>query len=158
MTPEPEVRTAKADIRRMQQTDIEKVAELGSSLEELQTGTESPQFYSEETLSRWIKSPNGILLVAEVKGVFAGFSLTAYNPDSRDGYIHTICVAPEFGRQYIGSHLLEKTLIELHEKTDCNHVYGLIRPTNKPSKKLFEKHGFIVGKTFSYVDRELPQG
>lgn len=158
MTLESEVKSDRTNIRRMRQADIEKVVELGLSLEQLQTGTESPQFYSGETISRWIKSHNGILLVAEVKGVFAGFSLTAYNPDSRDGYLHTICVAPEFRRQYIGSHLLEETLIELHEKTDCNHVYCLIRPTNKPSKKLFEKHGFIVGKTFSYVDRELPQG
>ncbi len=156
MTLEPERKTSRASIRRMEQEDIEKVVELGSSSEELQTGTNSPQFYSRETLLRWVQSSNGILLIAEAGGVFAGFSLTAYSPDSRDGYIHTIDVAPDFRRQNVGGELLDRTLSEL-EKTDCNHVYCLIKPDNEPSKKLFQKHGFVVGEAFNYTDRELPR-
>jgi ribosomal protein S18 acetylase RimI-like enzyme len=146
----------RADITKMQEGDLDQVISLSSSSTELQTGTNSPQFYSRETLSRWIQSLNGILLVAKVNDVFAGFSITAYNPDSRDGYIHTVDVAPQFQSKGIGSQLIDKTLVEL-ERTDCNHVYCLIQPTNESSKALFSKFGFEVGEAFNYVERELPR-
>ena len=144
------------EIRRMQIENLGDVIKLGLSASEFDTGTESPQFYSKETLSKWIGSPNGILLVAETEGEFAGFIITAYNPDSKDAYIHTVSVVDKFRRRGVGDQLLDKTLTEL-EKTDCNHVYGLIKPSNESAKKLFEKYGFVLGELFHYSDRTLPR-
>ncbi|OGD92834.1 hypothetical protein A2697_05145 [Candidatus Curtissbacteria bacterium RIFCSPHIGHO2_01_FULL_41_44] len=144
------------EIRKMTEADLNKVIELGSSSDEMQTGTESPQFYGRETLSKWVQSSNGILLTAESDGEFAGFILTAYNPDSKDAYIHTIAAVDKFRGKGVGDQLLERTLAEL-EKTECNHVYCLIKPDNEPARKLFQKHGFSLGELFHYSDRMLPR-
>ncbi len=142
-------------IEKMKLEYLDSVIELGLSTPELQTGTKAPQFYSKETLKNWIKSVNGILLTALVKDNFAGFSITAYNPDSRDGYIHFIAIRDEYRRIGIGSKLLIYTLNEL-EKLGCNHVYGLVQIGNESTKKFMRNHGFEIGEAFNYVQRVLP--
>ncbi len=143
-------------VTRMQDEDLDAVIEFGLSTPELQTGTGSPQFYSKETLSRWINSPNGILLIAKVDGQFAGFSITAYNPDSRDGYIHCITTVDTHRGTGLGRRLLEQTLSQL-EHVGCNHVYCLVRTNNKKTQSFFKKNGFEIGKAFHYVERMLPR-
>jgi len=140
----------------MRSEHIDDVISLGLATPEFQTGTSVPQFYSKETLSKWIQSPNGTLLVANVSKEFAGFSITAYNPDSRDGYMHCMAVKEQYRNQNVGTEFINKTLDEL-QKMGCNHVYCLIQTSNERMKKFLEKRGFQIGETFSYVQRTLPR-
>lgn len=142
-------------IKRMEPKYLDSVIELGLSIPELQTGTSAPQFYSKETLNKWVKSINGILLTALVEDTFAGFSITAYNPDSRDGYIHFIAIKDNYRRIGVASKLLAYTLSEL-EKLGCNHVYGLVQINNESTKKFMRNHGFEIGEAFNYAQRALP--
>lgn len=68
MNTEQEKPSLVADISRMTETDLDEVIAMGLATPEIQTGTDSPQFYYKETLQRWIQSTNGILLVARVDG------------------------------------------------------------------------------------------
>lgn len=144
------------DIRQMQETDISQVIELGSGVSELSTGTSSPQFYSKETLTRWVTSPNDVLLVAEEEGRVVAFSLTSYNPFSRDAYMHASAVYPEYRRRGIRSQMLERTLAMLEER-GCNNVFCLVKPDNVPMQELLRRHGFEVGEKFLYIQRSLPR-
>ena len=142
-------------IERMKSEYLDNVIDLGLSTPELRTGTNASQFYSKKTLTNWIKSEKGILLTAMMEDNFAGFSITAYNPDSRDGYIHFIAIKEKYRRMGIASKLLTYTLDEL-EKLGCNHVYSLVNMNNENTKKFFKNHNFEIGETFSYVQRTLP--
>lgn len=142
-------------ILKMKIEYLDRVIKLGFSTSEFQTGTETPQFYSKQTLAKWINSPNGILLVAKSSGdEFAGFSITAYNPDSRDAYVDCIVVVDKFRRKGVGDKLLAKTFEEL-KNTDCNHIYCLVEQYNGISKRFFEKHDFKTGNLFYYTDKML---
>ena len=141
-------------IRRMSLEDLSQVINLGLSTQELKTGTKAPQFYSRETLRNWIQSPNGILLTALYKNNFIGFSITSYNPDSRDGYIHCIAINEDYRGKTMGSNLTKETINEL-KKTECNHIYCLVKVNNKETKRFFSKHGFETGEAFNYVQRTI---
>lgn len=138
----------------MELRHLDDVVKLGLSEEELHTRSDTPEFYSKETLSRWIQSPNGFLFVAEDKDGLRGFSLTSYNPDCRDAYVHSIVAVADHRQEGIGSQLLETTLAAL-QKTECNHVRCLIALENEPSAKLFEKFDFKRGDKFYYTARSL---
>ena len=139
-------------VEKMKPEHLDWVIELGLSTSEFQTGTDAPQFYSKETLSRWIKGPNGVLLTALVNNNFAGFSITGYNPDSRDGYIHCIVVNGSYRKKGIGGNLLENTLSELKTK-GCNHIFALVKEDNDDTKRFFERHNFEIGGAFNYTER-----
>ena len=141
-------------VRKMEAKDLGEVITLGLSTSEIQTGTASPQFYFRETLERWIKSPNGILLVAKDRGRIAGFRIASYNPDSRDGHLHVTVVREEYRRSGIGSKLLDETLTRL-EELGANHVYCEIQEDNEVTLEFFRKHGFEIGSKFFRVERNL---
>ena len=140
----------------MNSEHLDEVIQLGLNTPEFHTGTTVPQFYSKLTLEKWVQSPHGVLLVAFIEDNFAGFSLTAYNPDSRDGYIHCVALKKEYQWKKLGSQMLEYTLAEL-EKMGCNHVFGLVQTNNQETLKFMRKHGFEVGEPFHYVQRTLPR-
>ncbi len=143
-------------IERMDAEDIDEVVALGLATPEFQTGTEAPQFYSKETLTNWVDSRAGTcLLVALVNGEFAGFSISSYNPHSRDGYLHCSAVVEKFRRRGIRSRMLGCTLTEL-KQLGCNNVFCLVHPNNEAALALFKKHGFEIGSLFRYVQRGLP--
>ncbi len=150
MTPKPEVK-----IRAMEASDLDAVIEMGTSTAEFDTSTDSPQFYSRETLERWIASPNGVLLVAESGSEVIGFRLAAFNPDSRDGYLHTIAVKQSYRDQGIGTQLMTETLRRL-ESLGCNHVVGLVQEGNDSTLGFLRKNGFDIGAKFHYCDVSLP--
>lgn len=139
------------NISKMSTSDIDEVIKLGLSTREIQTGTSSPQFYSKETLSKWVNSPTDALLVAKKGTELVGFSLAAYNPYSRDGYLHVKIVNENYRKEGIGSKLLEKT-IELFKKQGCNHIFATVKPDNISTLNLLRKHGFEVGEQFNYVE------
>jgi len=156
MSAEVEKSPLNVSISRMEEADLDEVISLGLSTAEIQTGTNSPQFYYRDTLQRWIQNPNGILLVAKAEGKLAGFRIADYNPDSRDGHLHVTVVKEEYRRQGVGGQLLDATLTEL-EKLGCNHVYCEVEEDNEATLAFFQKHGFDVGKKFFRVERSLPR-
>lgn len=151
LSPKPAV-----TIRAMELRDLDAVIALGTSTAEFDTSTESPQFYSRATLEKWISSPNGVLLVAESGPDVIGFRLAAYNPDSRDGYLHTIAVKQAYRNQGVGTQLMAETLRRL-EVLGCNHVVALVQEGNESTLGFLRKNGFDVGGKFHYCDVSLPR-
>lgn len=145
-----------AVIRRMEEKDLNLVIQLGEIASEFKTGTETSQFYSYETLARWIRSRNGVLLVAEVETRFAGFIIVGYNSDSRDAYIHCLLVVEELRGQGIGDQLVEEVTCSL-VGLGCNHIFLLTSIENTKATEFFIKHGFSVGGLFRYLDKTLPK-
>ena len=146
--------TGSSTIRRMRKEDVDEVIKLAINTKEIKTGTGSPQFYSKKTLLKWINGPSDILLVAKKQGNVVGFSLAAYNPYSRDGYLHVSVVREENREEGIGSEML-KTTLETMARQGCNHVFAMAKPDNVPILNLLRKHGFEVGEQFNYVERTL---
>ena len=145
-----------AEIPRMTEADLDEDIALGLSTSEIQTGTDSPQFYYKETLERWIESPNGILLNARIDGKLAGFRIADYNPDSKDGHLHVTVVTEGYRRSGIETQLLDATLMEL-ENLGCNHVYCEVKEDNEAALAFFQKHGFDIGRQFYRVEGMLPR-
>lgn len=141
-------------IRKMEIRDIGEVISLGLAIPEFHTGTESPQFYSQETLERWIQRPNGVLLVAQVDSDLAGYNLASYNPDNRDGYIHVAVVKEKYRRRGIYGRLLDETMDQL-TTLGCNNVWCMVKPDSEAMVEALKKHGFEVGEQFLYIQRSL---
>lgn len=144
------------NIRSMRKGDIPWVLELGLGVSELSTGTSSPQLYSAETLRKWITNPSDVLLVAEEGGHIIAYSLTSYNPFSRDAYMHVSVVHEAYRRKGIGSRMLDHTL-EILEAKGCNNIFCLVKSDNIAIQKLLKGHGFEIGESFLYVQRSLPR-
>ncbi|MCH7951498.1 GNAT family N-acetyltransferase [Patescibacteria group bacterium] len=147
-----------AVISPMSLSDITKVREVGLKVPEFAVGTETPSFYSEEAMRKMVESNDCITLVARVEGDIVGFMLTSILPAARDAYIHAVAVTETYRRQGIAGQLIDETLTQLEARPeDCNHVFGDIQIENEASLKLFEKHGFQIGKQFNYIDTMLPR-
>jgi len=138
--------------RSMEQRDLDGVMLLAASATEIQTGTSSPQFWDKEALAKWATSELGVLLVCEVDGRLGGFIIAAYNPISRDGYIHCIVVSSQCRRSGIGETLLARAEKELISR-GCNHMFGLVKPKNEASIRLLEKRSFSRGQQFVYWEK-----
>jgi ribosomal protein S18 acetylase RimI-like enzyme len=142
------------NIRKMGWGDLNRVEKIGLKTAEFKTGTSAPQFYSYRTLKGWVKSKKGILLVAEMNGKMVGFGITAYNPDSRDGYIHCLINFSKNRKRGVGKVLIKETLDSL-TGMGCNHVFALVKNWNDPAQNLFSRAGFEVGDLFRYCEKTL---
>lgn len=143
------------EIRRMNRVDVDYVIQLASITTQLQTYTNSQQFWSKEILLKWIASQNDLLLVVKINKKFAGFVITTYNHYSRDGYINSIVIDKKYRDMGIGTILLRKILREL-KNDGCNNVFCVVKSTNDGALDFFKNYGFSVGVIdFKYVARSL---
>lgn len=92
-------------LRKMADGDVSWVIGVGKNTSEFKTGTDAAQFFSDQTLKRWVNDPNGVTLLAVANGEPAGFLLGYYMAGPNDGYINCTVVSPEFRRQGIGKAL-----------------------------------------------------
>ena len=145
-----------SEIRRMARIGIPTVADTGMSTPEFEAGTDAPQFYSPNTLSKWIADNNGATFVATVEKEIVGFVLGYYMEGPRDGYLNTIVVRKGYRGKGAGRELLRAALDYL-EKRGCNHVFGLVQEGNRDTLDFLESNGFQIGKTFRYAETVLPQ-
>lgn len=140
----------------MQAEDLETVIQIGLTTPEFQTGTDAAQFYSPETMKRWITDLNGVTLVAKVDKALAGFLLGAYMQGPNDAYFNCLVVLPEYQGQGIGSALLQ-TALDKFQKMGCDHVFGVVKDDNANTIKMMKKNRFQIGEVFRYVETMLPQ-
>lgn len=150
-----------SQITKMSPTDIDEVITMGLNTPEFQTGTEAAQFYSKETLERWVGHEDGVTIVSRVEKKLAGFFLGYYMEGPNDGYMNCIAVASEYRNQGIGGQLLESALSEFEQKgvgnIRCDHVFGVTEEDNMETLQFLEKHGLQKGKKFYYVETMLPR-
>lgn len=148
-------------VRQMQEGDLDWVIKLGNETPEFKTGTDAAQFYSHESLGRWVDDPNGVTLVVEVGGKLAGFLLGYYMAGPNDGYINCLVVDQEFRRRGLGWLLQDSALTEFEDKGPeghkCDHVFCVVSEADEPMLSLTRKVGFEVGGKFHYVETMLPR-
>ncbi|MBS3144654.1 GNAT family N-acetyltransferase [Candidatus Woesearchaeota archaeon] len=143
-------------IGQMSEKDIATVIAIGLQTPEFKTGTDAQQFYSNQTLRRWVADKNGVTLVAKTKERIVGFALGYYMAGPNDGYLNCVVVLPEYQRKSIGKRLLHKALSEFETKGRCNHVFCVVKASNQSTLSFFENEGLQIGGTFRYVEVMLP--
>ncbi|WKZ57077.1 MAG: GNAT family N-acetyltransferase [Bdellovibrionota bacterium] len=142
-------------VDEMLSADLAEVIALGESIPEFRTETEAAQFYSRETLERWLTEPTGVALVSRDGGVVVAFVLAQYMPASRDGYLNVITVAESLrGKGGLAEGLLERAF-QILERKGCDHVFGSVQDSNERALRFFEKRGLQRGDTFRYVEAML---
>lgn len=148
-------------IRKMMEEDLEWIIQTGVNTPEFKTGTGVIQFYSKDTLKRWINDDNGITLVAEIDDQKAGFLLGYYMSEPNDGYVNCTVVDQDHRRRGIGRILQEIALNEFSqmgiEGHKCDHVFCVVNETDEAMLRLKKEVGFEVGDKFHYVEIMLPK-
>lgn len=151
----------KIKVRGMSVTDLDWVIKVGLGTPEFKTGTEAAQFYSLETLRRWLNDPNGVTIVAEFEGTRAGFLLGYYMAGPNDGYINCTVIEQDFRKRGVGKALQEEAISEFEHKGSeghkCDHIFCVVGETDEPMLNLKRKVGFEVGGKFHYVEMMLPR-
>lgn len=148
---------SKFTIRQMTEDDLDNVIELATNIPEVQTGTDTAQFYSRERLVGWIKSPNGeALIIAEVDGVFAGYGIASFVEESGDGYLNSSAVVPAFRGRGIGKELVcERVRVLL--MLGANYVWCTIKEDNEAIQAVLTKCGFSISEQrFLIAAKMLP--
>lgn len=143
-------------VRRMAESDIAQVVQLGNELAELETGGNAPQFYSPETLLAWSKDEDqGVLLIAEDDNTVVGFSLTSILAGAKDAYLHDIGVTPTHRAEGVGKLLLESTIRELGAHA-VNRIFCVVQTDNTVGLNFFAEAGFGQSpKPFSYMQKMI---
>jgi len=149
------------NIRKMREDDLDWVIHLGQNTPEFKTGTEAAQFYSTDSLQRWINDSNGVALVAEAEGSNAGFLLGYYMAGPNDGYINCTVIDEAHRRKGLGKALQESALSEFENKGPeghkCDHVFCVVSEADEPMLNLKRQTGFEIGGKFHYVETMLPR-
>lgn len=150
-----------SQVRKMIEADLEWVIQTGVNTPEFKTGTEATQFYSKNTLERWINDNNGVTLVAEINGQRVGFLLGYYMAGPNDGYINCTVVDQDHRRKGVGKMLQEIALNEFSQKGiegyKCDHVFCVVNETDEAMIRLKKEAGFEIGDKFHYVEIMLPK-
>jgi len=141
-------------IEDIKQTDVSEIVKLGLSTPEVQVQDDQPEYYSEETLKKFIKSPDDIYLVARIDGRIAGYRLATYNKYLNEAYLIDLVVKREFRKMGVAQALYKKTFHILRQKK-CNWVWVLAKEDNIPIQRLLLKQGFKKGAAFRLYHREI---
>ncbi|MCR4395689.1 MAG: GNAT family N-acetyltransferase [Candidatus Saccharicenans sp.] len=107
---------------------------------------------SREEISRQLRRPEIIFLVAEAEGRVIGTVLASY--DGRKGWINRLAVDPSFRGRGLAQKLVRLAEQEL-EKEGLRMFAALIEADNLPSIKLFQKLGYVHHPEIKYFTRKL---
>jgi ribosomal-protein-alanine N-acetyltransferase len=106
----------------------------------------SAAHWSEDEYKKLVKT--GVILAAEQAGKLRGF-VCAKAPTG-EWEIENIVVAAEFLRQGIADRLMQG-LIDHAEKAGASRILLEVRESNRPARRLYEKHKFHeVGRRRNY--------
>jgi ribosomal protein S18 acetylase RimI-like enzyme len=139
------------EIDRMREEDLDEVMKMGFACEGFDTGTSADQFYSKETLQRWIYDSNGVTLVSRDEGKLTGFILGSFMTGPRGSYIHTIEVKEQYRGGGTGSKLVAEAINQFRKK-GAVHLFCVVKDKNQPALELFKKEGLEIGEQFRYVE------
>lgn len=135
--------------------EIKYVIALAAQSGEIRTGNEGPMFWGELTLGRWRDSDLGVLIVARINDHVVGFGLASYNPLTHDGYLNALVIDPGNRLQGIAGTILaeiERMLIA----RGCNHIFALVKPSNRATLALVDSLGYSQGYRFIYCEKHIP--
>lgn len=134
--------------------DIDAVLRLAMQADEIRTGNEGPNFWGQRTLDQWRLSELGVFVVARLNSEVVGFALASYNPLTRDGYLNVLVVDNRSRRTGIGNELLAAVERQLVSR-GCNHIFGMIKPSNAAMLALVAARGYMRGDEFYYCEKHL---
>ena len=97
--------------------------------------------WEESTFRGLMRRPSAALLVAEVEGEVAGYSVMWFAAD--EGELGNIAVLPELRGQGLGLHLLRES-ISIASGRGVSSLYLEVRETNTGARALYEAVGFTV--------------
>jgi len=137
-------------IRRMQESDIEIVYELGSRAEEFSITSDSGNFWDRGVLEDWLQSSDDVLLVAEEEGKIIGFALSQFHLPTKKGTIENVYVAERYRGSGLGKNLLTNIVGELRNQ-GAEYFCALVKVDNEASKALLKKCGFQKGYDFTWM-------
>jgi ribosomal protein S18 acetylase RimI-like enzyme len=135
------------EIRRLQVEDYPRLVELWSKagLPFKPKGRDSPQ-----AIAKQMKENPGFFIGAFENGKLIGAVIAS--SDGRKGWINRLAVDPEYRRRGIAKTLIaeaEKALRQKGLKIFC----ALIEDSNKASKELFRKCGYVEHRDIIYFSK-----
>jgi ribosomal protein S18 acetylase RimI-like enzyme len=103
-----------------------------------------------EHISREIKHPNAVFLVAEKEGCLIGSAFGTH--DGRKGWINRVAVLPAHRRQGIAADLVKE--IEKHiTGMGIGIIACLVEEWNRDSLRFFQKMGYVCHKDIFYLTK-----
>lgn len=110
---------------------------------------------SRRQLRHWLQVEHGILLVAEVDKMLAGYGLVWLHRGTRLARLYSLAVSPEFRGRKIADQLMD-ALEEATEEAGRLFMRLEVAKRNSSAIKLYERHGYQVFGEYSdyYEDHD----
>lgn len=99
--------------------------------------------WTPKRVSKVIRSPDTVAIVAMAKKKIAGFAIMHFGEDS--AHLNLLAVEPEFRRQHVGSKMLQW----LNESCAVAGILSVsleVRANNKGAIRFYETFGFKIGE------------
>lgn len=107
---------------------------------------------SKEGIGKYLKSNPTTSFVAELDGEIVGVIMAGH--DGRRGYIHHTAVLPEYRKQGIASHLVERALFAL-DMEGIKKVALVVFSKNEIGNDFWERRGFIAREDLVYRNKNI---
>lgn len=139
--------------RQMKPKDVATVHRLGKKIPGFDVSSSTVGFWSKETLMRWCKSRNDLLLVAE-EDTIVGFAFFACHRATRKATWENVWVSPDYRRRNIARQLTSKAF-NILAKRGYRIVAALVQVENLEALGFFNRCGLRQGKPCHWFDLPL---
>lgn len=135
----------------MREDDLNTVYRMSVSVKQFKS-SESLGFWTKRGVSRWIRSPSDLMLVAEEDKKIIGFLMCIVHQPTESAIIESIYVGKKHRRKGIGRILVEECFARLR-KRGIEYLYAEINHQNKETIEFFDSTGFSNGYAFVLVEK-----
>ena len=137
-------------IRNVQKEDISYILQLWQEFGEHRSWLDTPQ-----ALDRRLENQADLFLVAEIEGKIVGSVMGSY--DGRFAFLARLVVVPGYRRRGIATKLIEELERRLRDK-GATQASLLIEQDNHLAMSIYEKQGYELFESVSYMRKRLSQG
>ena len=141
-------------IREATIDDLNKIHNLGKTVEEFNVSDEAATFWPKHILRNCIESKTDWLILAEENNEILGFTIVNNSPVFKKAIIENIFVSPQHRKKGVGKKLLAAAVERIRE-TDCEYICILTEVDNNTAINFYVSNGFNRGKNFAWLDRVL---
>ena len=147
----------KVKIRKMTIQDFAQVYELGklSFMGPDKANSYVYNYWSMSALAKFLEDYDDLTYVAERGDEIVGFVLGHPTYEHIEvGYLEWIAVSPNAQRLGLASKLIQK-MLKAFEARGLDKIVTDVKGINIASTKLFEKHGFQVKESVSFLEKTI---
>jgi ribosomal protein S18 acetylase RimI-like enzyme len=141
-------------VRKALPSDLAKILELGSDIQEFSVAEETVDFWPEAVLRDALVSSDVVILVATNNMAITGFIIASLSKSLRKATIENIFVSSSMRNQGIGAQLVSN-LLDILQTHGIEYVATLVPPSAHGAQALYTNAGFTKGELFLWLDKPL---